>query len=623
MNRNTLRAVAGGLMVLSLVLAACGQAATPTPPTTPTSPTAPITPATPATPATPTTPAQEKPQQEAVKPTGEAPKYGGVLNIVQSGDITGWDDIVTRGATPGAVFRITNEAPWAGDWAKGPAGGYGTNEAFWHANPDIFDHKAGYAAESWKWTVDAAKDQGTIIYQVRQGVHWALNPKSEASRLVNGREMTVDDFIFSLKQTVTDTRAYVYRANPELRVAEITKTGPWEVSLKLPLAALITGISRFNNYGRIVPPEVVAKYGDMAKWQNSVGTGPFMITDYIPGSAAILVKNSNYWGKDPVGPGKGNPVPYIDGFRHLIIPDASTRLAALRTAKVDQMPGVDREDAEQFRRTTPQLLEVQGPASGGVTYIRSDRPPFNDVRVRQALFMATDFEGINQSLYGGLGQILSFPFEKVKGYEALYLGLDDPEMPASVKELYVYNPEKAKQLLKEAGYPNGFKTSVLITSTEVDFFSIYKDMWAKVGIELKLDVRDSGTKSAIVNRREHEALTTTGRGPVSIFYNLPSLTGTSATNASIVDDPVINEAMVKIREAAITDMNKSMGLMKELMKHVLFQSYAIGRPYVPDYVFWWPWVKNYSGENTIGYFVGDFWATWIWLDQDLKKSMGY
>lgn len=620
MRRKVLLLAVSGIMALSLVLAACQPPAAPTQPTTPTTPAAPTAPT---TPATPTTPTQEKARQEAVKPAAEKPKYGGTLYLVQSGDITGWDDIVTRGATPGTVFRITNEAPWAGDWAKGPAGGYGTNEAFWHANPDVFDHKAGYAAESWKWSADAAKGEGTIIYQVRQDVHWALNSKSEASRQVGGRGMTTDDFVFSLKQTVTDTRAYVYRSNPELRAARITKTGPWEVTVKLPIGALITGISRFSNYGRIVPPEVVAKYGDMAKWQNSVGTGPFMITDYIPGSTAILVKNPNYWGKDPVGPGKGNPVPYIDGFKYLVIPDASTRLAAIRTGKIDQMPGVDWEDAGQLRKTAPALQEIQGPASGGVMYIRSDRPPFSDVRVRQALLMATDLNGINKNLYNGLGQILTFPFEKIKGYEALYLGLDDPEMPASVKELYTYNPDKAKQLLKEAGYPNGFKTSILITSTEVDFFSIYKDMWSRVGIELTLDVRESGTKNAIVNRREHEALTTTGRGPVSIFYNLPSLTGTSATNAGIVDDPVINEAIVKIRETAVTDMNKSMGMTKELMKHVLFQVYAIGRPYVPDYVFWWPWVKNYSGENTIGYFVGDFWATWIWLDQDLKKKMGY
>ncbi|OGO24313.1 MAG: hypothetical protein A2Z28_00205 [Chloroflexi bacterium RBG_16_51_9] len=63
--------------------------------------------------------------------------------------------------------------------------------------------------------------------------------------------------------------------------------------------------------------------------------------------------------------------------------------------------------------------------------------------------------------------------------------------------------------------------------------------------------------------------------------------------------------------------------MKELLKYVLDQAWAIPTPYVPGYVFWWPWIKNYSGETTVGYFEGNSWSQFIWYDQDLKKSMGY
>ena len=71
----------------------------------------------------------------------------------------------------------------------------------------------------------------------------------------------------------------------------------------------------------------------MALWRNAVGTGPFILTDYLSGSAATLVKNPDYWATDPVGPGQGNQLPYIDGIQYLIIPDVSTRQAALRTGK--------------------------------------------------------------------------------------------------------------------------------------------------------------------------------------------------------------------------------------------------------------------------------------------------
>ncbi|MEK7353584.1 MAG: ABC transporter substrate-binding protein, partial [Chloroflexota bacterium] len=590
MSKKILWAVMSGLMALSLVMAACAPAATPTTQTTPTAPT------------TPTKPGEEPIQKETVTPAIQAPKYGGTLNIALATDITGWDDIITRGVTPGDTFRITNEPMWAGDWAKGPAGGHGTDETDWMDNYDVFANDMGYAAESWNWTIDAAKNQGTLIYRIRQGTHYALNPASEASRLVAGREMTADDVVFSLKQMVTVSTAYVYRANIELRAANITKTGPWEVSIRLPLDALITGISRFGNYGRVVPPEVVARYGSMANWKVSVGSGPFMLTDYVPGSAAIMIKNPNYWGRDPVGPGKGSQVPYINGYRKLVIPDLSTRQAALRTGKIDQMSAIRWEDAAQFRKTTPGLLEKEGPVgSSSPAYINTTKAPFTDIRVRRALMMATDFEAIRQGWNGGLGQILTYPYEKARGYEALYLGLDDPEMPASVKDIYTYNPEKAKQLLKEAGYPNGLKTSILLTATEVDYYSIVKGMWAKVGIDLALDVKETAAKTAIITARQHEALSSGsghGRGPVGTFYLAPSLQGTGAANGSLIDDPIINEVLPRVRLAAITDMNKSMGMIKELMKHVLDQAYAIPLPAAPSYIFWWPWLKNYSGENT-------------------------
>ncbi|MBI2850844.1 MAG: ABC transporter substrate-binding protein [Chloroflexi bacterium] len=620
--RGILWLVTSGLMTLSLAMAACAPTPTPTAPTTPTTPATPTT-----TPAAPVAPATEKPQQEGIKPAAESPQYGGTLNLVQTTDITVWDDIVTRTTTPGPTFSFTNDPLWGGDWSKGPAGGYGTKETDWAEYYDRFDQKIGYLAENWKWTVNAAKNEGTIIYQIRQGKRYALNrePWAEASRLAGGREVSTDDVVFSLKQMVTDRRAYIYRANPELRVAEITKTGPWEVTIKLPLDALYVGIGRFGNYGRVVPPEVVAKYGDMAKWQNSAGSGSFILTDYVPGSIAVMARNPSYWMKDPVGSGKGSQLPYLERVRYLIIPDASTRLAALRTGKLDQLTGVSTEDATQLRRTTPALLEAEGPGGGQPTIsMRTDLPPFNDIRVRRALMMATDFQAINQSFYDGKGQILTWPYGYRASYADLYLSLDDPEIPASVREFYTYNPEKAKQLLKEAGYPGGLKTSALITQTEVDYYSIIKDMWAKVGIDVELDVKDRGAWQTIMARRGHQALAYYAQGPVAMWYTAITLAGEGPANASMINDPFINDALAKIRIALLTESETSgMRLYKEMMKYVLDQAYVIPGVSGSSSRFWWPWLKNYSGEFTTDFGSGNSWIRWVWLDQDMKKKMGY
>ena len=90
----------------------------------------------------------------------------------------------------------------------------------------------------------------------------------------------------------------------------------------------------------------------------NVGTGAFMITDFVPGSVATLKRNPNYWDKDPIGPGKGNALPYIDELRYLIIPDASTREAAMRTGKIDQwgLTGDQWETVNTLKKNVPALL---------------------------------------------------------------------------------------------------------------------------------------------------------------------------------------------------------------------------------------------------------------------------
>ena len=67
----------------------------------------------------------------------------------------------------------------------------------------------------------------------------------------------------------------------------------------------------------------------------------------------------------------------------------------------------------------------------------------------------------------------------------------------------------------------------------------------------------------------------------------------------------------------------AMKQFKELMKYVLDQAYVVSRPIYPQATFWWPWLRNYSGETQIGYFDTNYWASYIWIDEDLKKSMGY
>ena len=95
-------------------------------------------------------------------------------------------------------------------------------------------------------------------------------------------------------------------------------------------------------------------------------------------------------------------------------------------------------------------------------------------------------------------------------------------------------------------------------------------------------------------------------------------------NYSQVNDPFINKSIVAVNQAIFTEGEaKAMAMNKELMKYVLEQVYAIPRPRYPPFNMWWPWVKNYSGEHSVGYYNFIGWTQWVWYDQALKRSMGY
>ncbi len=556
-----------------------------------------------------------------VPSSGEKPKYGGTLNIVVAPAITIWDP--TRQIT--GIFNLYLNSLWEGDWTKGSAGGYGTKETDWgFGNNDIFSLKAGMIAESWKWSIDAEKKEGTIVYQIRPGVHWSLDPNNEASRLVNGREVTADDVVFSLQRGVTWTLGFVFSSNAELRTASITKTGAREVTIKVPYSALYNAITRFGDAIFIVPPEVVKKYTDLSDWKNQVGTGPFIIKDYVTDSMCTAVKNPSFWMKNPIGPGKGDQLPYIDKVKVLAIPDLSTRNAALRTGKLDYAVPLTYDDANELRKTK-SLIEIKSThwqGRGSPYYMRTDTPPFDNVNVRRAMNMAIDRQSILQGQYGGTGELFPFPFAYVKEYDPMYYKQADwtPE----IKAIYTYNAEGAKKLLADAGYPNGFKTQMLVNAnsqTEQDMATIFKGMWDKIGVNVELVLRDPTTKGNMATNWTHPAMIPDTTGPVAVFPVGNTFTGIRY-NLSIIKDDKINQYFADIRMLAITDLNAAMGKYREMTQYALTQAWHVPDVGGPQSLMYWPWIKNYSGEITVGYDDAT-WPQYIWIDQDMKSKMGY
>jgi len=613
--------VVGCLMMTVALLASCAPAAPP-------AEEKPAVPAEekPAVPAEekPTTPAEEKPtlpkeEVEMVKVSltkadgtvveklVEKPRYGGIFTQGCSSGPLNFDETYKYIHTSPTQF-LTNENLLSGAWEKGEAG---TGEACWQVNihpaPNV---QAGLLATHWELI-----DEQTMILHIRKGVHFHNKPP------VNGRELDAYDVEFSFNYAWTVPTCYHVSAYPREQCIESMKAlDKWTFELKSKPGNLALIYEMGASHTRIIPHEVVEMYGDLSDWENACGTGPFMLVDYVHESSVTFARNPNYWMKDPLHP--QNQLPYLDGVKWLTIPDPSTRLAALRTAKIDHQGGstggISWEEADSLIQSNPKLEYAEyytGQTSA--LFWRLDTPPFDDIRVRRALSMAVDNQVIKEDFYGGKAELLSWPIGPVTELIDMYTPPD--QLPESARELFEYNPEKAKQLLAEAGYPNGFNTEVVCYQPQVDLLSIVKAYWEDIGVNLELNVKEYGVYSSTGFSRGYKQMFMSGAGCTLCFRFLYT-TPLNTFNYSLSNDQRIVEAKEAIT-AAYWDEPKRRQMMKDIVPYMLDQAYLLQFPAPYVYTFWQPWVKGYHGEDSVGYSDYRSFVTYIWIDQDLKKSM--
>ena len=590
------------LLVAVMLLGSCSKGATTPTGTDTTTTSAPATSST-ATASTPST------STTAV----ELPKYGGTLAIALTTDLQGWDNAKYPAGFLLQLYLVYNSV-LIGDWSKGRAG---TGEIGWDMNAlKRIEFTTGDIAESFE-----IPTPGTFIFHIRHGVHFAVDPNNPASQLVGGREVTADDVVYSFKRHLEAPTSFLAISEPEMaKSTTVTKIDDWTVQVQTPLES-VDPMWLLLPEREIVPHEVVEKYGDLTDWHNAVGTGPFTVTDYVPGSSATFVRNENYWEKDPCGAGKGNKLPYVDAVQMLVMPDVSTQIAALRTGQVDVVQNLTHDDAASLMKSNPELKWNKAPGGNLIISMRTDKQdlPYKDIKVRQALSMAIDYDSIKNQLDGGDSEILAFPLADIKGYENAYMPMD--KMPDSVKELYSYNVDKAKELLKEAGYPNGFdcKVDTWNFPDYIDFLSLVKDMWSKIGVNLTIQPLEFGAYMGESLSRQYDDMLYSFFVQPGPYAQLFAFRGSSTFNRSWVSDTRVDETYNEIVKYDLTDQAKVDQLHHDLMPYVLEQAWYITRPTVYLYTFWQPWVKNYHGEMALGYNAS--WPKYIWIDQALKEQM--
>ena len=599
MKKKYLWIILGCLTIAATVLTACGPSATTTAPqqttvatTAPSATTKPVS----------TTAAGE-----------EKPKYGGTYAEILTSEPAGFDPLVVQTNFIPSL-QVTSDTLAGGDWAKGPAGtgevsflfGYLGRTELW----------GGQVAESWE-----IPDGETIIYHIRKGIKWMQRAPG------NGREMTAADVAWSIEsEWKTPGTNFAVYFSKEQHLISATATDKYTVVLKVPPKAMGTNFMENSEREFIRNPDVTKLYKDQNDWKNMDTTGPFYIVDYVRGSSITYAKNPNYWETNPVGPGKGDRLPYIEGVKQLIIMDTSTQLAAFRTAKVDIFRNLNWEDSKDLIKRTPALKSIQTFATSvALPAGRVDKPelPFKDVKVRRALNIAVNKQEIVEKYYQGNAELFGWPFFNTKEHTPFYTPLN--QMPASVQELYKYDPDKAKQLLKEAGYPNGFKTKIAVSSAgpDADFLAIIREYLLKVGIDMQLQVMEPTVYRNVMTARTHEEMLIRPAVMPGMPFMIHEIRVDSAGNHSMWQDEQTLAVWQSIQDNIGRNDAAWYKAVKDVMPHVLDEApyMFVPAPYI--YHIWWPWVKNFRGEVSTGYARSWRHLRYLWIDQELKKSMGY
>ena len=479
----------------------------------------------------------------------------------------------------------------------------------------------GALAESWE-TPDAT----TIIAHIRSGVHW--HDKAP----MNGRELTAADVefnyhrLYGLGSGFTEVSAVA--GGVEAFLESVTATDDSTVVIKLSrpdVEALPRILDEWVSW--VYPPEVIRQHGDITDWRNLVGTGPMELTDVVEGASMKWTKAPNYWGFDEKFP--QNRLPYVDEINAVILPDMAARLAALRSGKIDvlgtagdsQVRSIDQLKSLREKNPDINMWTFEFRAGTGFIFNNVNNPPFNDVRVRRAMQMALDLETINETFFSGFGNPTP---NGIMANSKMGVGTPFEEWPEEIKPYYRYDPEGAKQLLAEAGYPDGLKTRLdYDVRADMSYAELVANYWREIGAEVAIHTVDATQSSALWKDNTSDGML----GSVSaITYEPRNGIGRFTTghiwNGTAGSDAEIDEFWERASTAAT--LEESNRWAKAVNLRLLELQWTITGPLSPQFNVAQPWVKGYNGEVSLsknGHYSTVM--TRVWIDQDLKREMGF
>lgn len=458
----------------------------------------------------------------------------------------------------------------------------------------------GDLAKSWETSPDG-KD---ITFHLNQGVKWH-----------DGVPFTADDVVYSLDKMADVNRSAITGTFPAYESAEELGDYTVKVHLKYPSAGFLISLAAGE---AVIEAKHLAGTDDQSA-AFMVGTGPFMLAEYLPQVHLKYKRNPDYWKKDKYG----NQLPYLDGMIYYYAANAlnNDMLIARRLDIKNTTTGAATADSlKQLQDGAPDLLfQKRSKDSATLIFLNLNHPPLDDIRVRRALGLLINEEDLiigyagDASLglpdSGILPPSFGLPPEEVKKL----MGWDKP-MEERVAE--------AMQLLQEAGYPSGFPMEFLAQGGSISQGGAALVFAEALRRNLNIDSQvRTGISGIEMNKRldedKYEAYAfglRIGQDPVSLATYFA---GDGFGNFSHYSNPALDKMLADLDH--VTDATQRRNLIWDIERILLTDLPALPTGcFIANYMPYYPWVKNirwtdmsYSNTNRLED---------VWIDDSLRPK---
>ena len=355
-------------------------------------------------------------------------------------------------------------------------------------------------AKSW----DISADGKLYTFHLRRDVYFHDDPLFKNGI---GRKAVAADFVYSfgrlIDPKVASSGSWIFSDKVDGKKAFIAiDDSTLQIKLKQPFPPLLSTLTA--QYCSVVPHEVVDHYGKDFR-ACPVGTGPFKFKYWKEGEVMVLLKNEKYWEKDK----DGSPLPHLDAIRATFIGDKQTEFMEFISKKLDFLNDIDgsyRDDilsksghiTQKYKgkfiiNTGPYLNTIYLGMLVDSSLAIVKNSPLRNLKIRQAINYAIDKQKMIKYLRNSMGTEGS----------AGFVPMGMPGFDAKEVQGYTYNPDKARQLLKEAGYPNGDNLPEIVLHTTVSYRSLIEyvqGQLGKIGIKTNVEITQGASLRELVSK---------------------------------------------------------------------------------------------------------------------------